>query len=47
MVAGIALGIMQEFAVDSNPNLLLEYAIMALALSLITAVTLTARKKAN
>lgn len=47
VVAGIALGIMQEFAVDSNPNLLLEYAIMALALALITAVTLTARKKAN
>lgn len=47
VVAGIALGIVQEFAVDSNPNLLLEYAIMALALALIAAVTLTIRGKAN
>ena len=47
VVAGIALGIVQEFAVDSNPNLLLEYAIMALALALIAAVTLTIRRKAN
>ena len=47
VVAGIALGIVQEFAVDSSPNLLLEYAIMALALALIAAVTLTIRRKAN
>lgn len=46
VVAGIALGIVQEFAVDSNPNLLLEYAIMALALALIAAVTLIVRRKA-
>lgn len=47
VVAGIALGIVQEFAVDSNPNLLLEYAIMALALALIAGVTLAVRRKAN
>lgn len=47
VVAGIALGILQEFAVDSNPNLLLEYAIMALALALISGVTLGVRRKAN
>lgn len=47
VVVGIALGIVQEFAVDSNPNLLLEYAIMALALALIAAVSLTVRRKAE
>lgn len=47
VVLGIAVGVMQEFAVDSNPNLLLEYAIMALALALIGAVTLTVRRKAG
>ncbi len=47
VIAGIALGIMQEFAVDSNPNLLLEYGIMALALALISAVTLIVRRKAE
>ena len=45
VTSGISLGIFQEFAVDSNPNLLLEYAIMALALALIAAVSLTIRKK--
>ena len=47
VIAGIALGIVQEFAVDSNPNLLFEYALMALALVLIAAVSLTVRKKAE
>ena len=47
VVAGIALGIVQEFAVDSNPNLLLEYALMALALALIAVVSLTVRRKAE
>lgn len=47
VTAGIALGIVQEFAVDSNPNLLLEYALMALALALIAAVSLTVRRKAE
>lgn len=47
VIAGIALGIVQEFAVDSNPNLLLEYAIMALALALIAAVSLAIRRKAE
>jgi len=47
VTGGIALGIFQEFAVDSNPNLLLEYAIMALALALIAAVSLTVRTKAD
>lgn len=47
VVAGIALGIVQEFAVDSNPNLLFEYSLMALALALIASVTLVIRKKAN
>ena len=47
VVAGIALGIMQEFAVDSNPNLLLEYAIMALSLAVVGGVTLFVRGRAN
>ena len=47
MVIGIAVGVMQEFAVDSNPNLLLEYGLMALALALIMTVCLTVRRKAE
>lgn len=47
LVAGVALGIMQEFAVDSNPNLLLEYAIMALSLAVVGGVTLFVRGRAN
>lgn len=43
---GIAQGIVQEFAVDSNPNLLLEYGIMAACLAVIAAVSLTIRRKA-
>ncbi|MBQ8556042.1 MAG: prolipoprotein diacylglyceryl transferase [Clostridia bacterium] len=47
VIAAIAQGVMQEFAVDSNPNLLLEYAIMALCLAVIAAVSLIVRKKAE
>lgn len=43
---GIAQGIVQEFAVDSNPNLLLEYGIMAACLAVIAIVSLTIRRKA-
>lgn len=44
---GVAQGIVQEFAVDSNPNLLLEYGIMAACLALIAAVSLIIRRKAE
>lgn len=42
----ILQGIVQEFAVDSNPNLLLEYGIMAACLAVIAALSLTIRRKA-
>jgi len=47
VVAGIALGVVQEFAVDSNMNLLLEYAIMALSTAVIAVTALLVRGKAE
>ncbi len=46
VLAGVQ-GVIQEFAVDSNPNLLLEYAIMALCVVVMGGVTLFVRHKAN
>lgn len=40
-------GVIQEFAVDSNPNLLLEYAIMAACLTVIAGVSLAIRRRAS
>lgn len=45
--AAVAQGVVQEFAVDSNPNLLLEYGIMALCLAVIAALALMIRRKAE
>lgn len=47
VIAAIAQGVVQEFAVDSNPNLLLEYGIMALCMAVIAAVSLTVRRLAE
>lgn len=47
VVAAIAQGVVQEFAVDSNPNLLLEYGIMALCVAVIATVSLMIRRKAE
>ncbi|MBQ8200828.1 MAG: prolipoprotein diacylglyceryl transferase [Clostridia bacterium] len=47
LIAAIAQGVVQEFAVDSNPNLLLEYAIMAACLAVVAAVTLFVRSRAE
>ena len=47
VTAAIAQGVVQEFAVDSNPNLLLEYGIMALCMAVIAAVSLTVRRLAE
>lgn len=47
MVVAIALCIYQEFQVDSNPNLLKEYAIMAAGAAVLGAQTILIRNKAN
>ncbi|MGN0777617.1 MAG: prolipoprotein diacylglyceryl transferase family protein [Aristaeellaceae bacterium] len=47
VLAAIAQGVVQEFAVDSNPNLLLEYGIMVLCMAVMAAVTLTVRRLAE
>nr|MBR4280549.1 prolipoprotein diacylglyceryl transferase [Clostridia bacterium] len=47
MVVAAALCIYQEFQVDSNPNLLKEYAIMAAGVAVIGAQTILIRNKAN
>ena len=47
VAAAIAQGVVQEFAVDSNPNLLLEYGIMALCMAVMAAVSLTVRRLAE
>ncbi len=46
LAAAIVLCIYQEFQVDSNPNLLKEYAIMAAGVAVMGAQTLYLRKKA-
>ncbi|MGN1369791.1 MAG: prolipoprotein diacylglyceryl transferase [Aristaeellaceae bacterium] len=46
MVAAIALCIYQEFQVDSNPNLLKEYAIMAAGVAVMGTQTILIRNKA-
>lgn len=46
MVVSIALCIYQEFQVDSNPNLLKEYAIMAAGVAVMGAQTILIRNKA-
>ena len=46
MVVAIGLGIYQEFQVDSNPNLLKEYAIMAAGVAVMGAQTILIRNKA-
>lgn len=46
MVVAIALCIYQEFQVDSNPNLLKEYAIMAAGVAVMGAQTILIRNKA-
>ncbi len=46
MAAGIVVGIYQEFQVDSNPNLLKEYAIMAAGVAVMAAQTILIRNKA-
>ena len=47
MIVAIALCIYQEFQVDSNPDLLKEYAIMAAGVAVMGAQTLLIRNKAN
>jgi len=47
MVVAIVLCIYQEFQVDSNPNLLKEYAIMAAGVSVLGTQTILIRNKAN
>lgn len=47
MVIAIALCIYQEFQVDSNPDLLKEYAIMAAGVAVMGAQPLLIRNKAN
>ena len=47
MVVAIVLCIYQEFQVDSNPNLLKEYAIMAAGVSVLGIQTILIRNKAN
>ena len=47
MAVAIALCIYQEFQVDSNPDLLKEYAIMAAGVAVMGAQTLLIRNKAN
>ena len=47
MAAAIVLCIYQEFQVDSNPNLLKEYAIMAAGVAVMGAQTLLIRNQAN
>lgn len=47
LLAAIVLGIYQEFQVDSNPNLLLEYALMAAGLAVMGAVTMLNRRSAE
>lgn len=46
-IAAVAQGVVQEFAVDSNLNMLLEYGIMALCLAVLAALALIIRKKAE
>ena len=46
MIVAIALCIYQEFQVDSNPNLLKEYAIMAAGVAVMAAQTILIRNKA-
>lgn len=46
MVAAVALCIYQEFQVDSNPNLLKEYVIMAAGVAIMSAQTILIRNKA-
>lgn len=46
MVVAIALCIYQEFQVDSNPNLLKEYALMAAGVAVMGAQTILIRNKA-
>ncbi len=46
MVAAVALCIYQEFQVDSNPNLLKEYVIMAAGVAVMSAQTILIRNKA-
>ncbi len=46
MVAAVALCIYQEFQVDSNPNLLKEYVIMAAGVTVMSAQTILIRNKA-
>ncbi len=46
-LAAIAMGVVQEFAVDSSLNKLLDYSIMALCLAVVAAVGLTVRRFAN
>lgn len=46
MMAAIALCIYQEFQVDSNPNLLKEYALMAAGVAVMGTQTLRIRNKA-
>ncbi len=45
MAVGIIVGIYQEFQVDSNPNLLKEYAIMAAGVAVMAAQTILIRRK--
>lgn len=47
MVVAIVLCVYQEFQVDSNPNLLKEYAIMAAGAAVMGAQTILIRNKAN
>ncbi len=47
LVLAAVKGVIQEFAVDSDPNLLWEYAQMVLCVAAMAAVTLWTRRKAN
>ncbi len=47
LLLAIIKGIIQEFAVDSDPNLLWEYSQMALCVTVMAAVTLLVRGRAN
>jgi len=44
---GAAMGVVQEFAVDSNPDLLKEYGIMAVSIALMAEETLRMFHLAN